>query len=123
MPALDFLAVKRRDVALARALGTPPEALNDPEKNIDAGTLLIKRIGDRVKNPTAAKINSTPEQRKRVLWEIFEWCRMYRAVAAPGDPYETYRRDGMRSVGLRILGVMHEEPEERPTRAISELGE
>ena len=58
-----------------------------------------------------------------MLWEIFDWCRMYRTEAAPGDPYETYRRDGMRSIGLRILGVMHEEPEQRPTRAISEIGE
>ena len=48
---------------------------------------------------------------------------MYRAVAAPGDPHETYRPDGMRAIGLRILGVIHEEPEQRPTRAISKSGE
>ena len=56
MPTLE--AVKRWDDALARALGEPPEALNDPAKNIEAGIVLIKRIGERVKNPTAAKIGS-----------------------------------------------------------------
>ena len=39
-------------------IGVPPEALKDPVKNIEAGTVLIKRIGERVKNPTAAKIGS-----------------------------------------------------------------
>ncbi len=53
---------------------------------------------------------STPEQGKRVLWQIFEWCRLYRPVAKAGDPYETYRRDGMRAIGLHILMTMHAEP-------------
>jgi len=62
---------------------------------------------------------STPEQGKRVLWQIFEWARIWRPVAVRGDPYETYRRDGARDIGLKILMTMNAEPEERPTRAVS----
>ncbi len=56
---------------------------------------------------------SGPEQGNRVLWQILEWTRMYQRVAAPGDPHETYFRDGERSIGLRLLATLDVEPERR----------
>ncbi|MGF1593962.1 MAG: hypothetical protein ACFCUW_11815 [Kiloniellaceae bacterium] len=55
---------------------------------------------------------STPEQGKRVLWQILEWCRLFRPVSAPGDPHETYRRDGERNIGLKIFMTLNAEPDE-----------
>jgi len=55
--------------------------------------------------------DSTAAQGNRVLWQIFEWCRMYQRVAAPGDAHETYFRDGERNIGLRILVALNHEPE------------
>ena len=54
---------------------------------------------------------STPQQGKRVLWQILEWCRLFRPVSAPGDPHETYRRDGERNIGLKIFMTLNAEPE------------
>jgi hypothetical protein len=54
---------------------------------------------------------STPEQGKRVLWQILEWCRLFRPVSAPGDPHETYRRDGERNIGLKIFMTLNAEPD------------
>ena len=53
---------------------------------------------------------STPQQGKRVLWQILEWCRLFRPVSAPGDPHETYRRDGERNIGLKIFMTLNAEP-------------
>ncbi|GAB4390995.1 MAG: hypothetical protein Tsb0032_00300 [Kiloniellaceae bacterium] len=53
---------------------------------------------------------STPQQGKRVLWQILEWCRLFRPVTAPGDPHETYRRDGERNIGLKIFMTLNAEP-------------
>ncbi|MEQ8356726.1 MAG: hypothetical protein RH942_14380 [Kiloniellaceae bacterium] len=55
---------------------------------------------------------STPLQGKRVLWQILEWCRLFRPVSAPGDPHETYRRDGERNIGLKIFMTLNAEPGE-----------
>ncbi|GAB4377358.1 MAG: hypothetical protein Kow00114_41630 [Kiloniellaceae bacterium] len=55
---------------------------------------------------------STPQQGKRVLWQILEWCRLFRPVSAPGDPHETYRRDGERNIGLKIFMTLNAEPDE-----------
>ncbi len=63
---------------------------------------------------------SGPEQGNRVLWQILEWTRMYQRVAAPGDPHETYFRDGERNVGLRILVTLNVEPDRRRERAKGE---
>lgn len=64
---------------------------------------------------------STPEQGKRVLWQILEWSRLFRPVAAPGDPHETYRRDGERNIGLKIFMTLNAEPaHDRPEEALSE---
>lgn len=54
---------------------------------------------------------STPEQGKRVLWQILCWCRLFRPVSAPGDPHETYRRDGERNIGLKIFMTLNAEPD------------
>ena len=58
--------------------------------------------------------DSTPEQGRRVLWQVLAWCRLFRPVAAPGDPYETYRRDGERNIGLKILAVLNAKPPDSP---------
>ncbi len=57
---------------------------------------------------------------KRVLYEILSWSRMFRPVAVKGDPYETYRRDGERNIGLTILSVTNIEPKPLPERANSQ---
>jgi hypothetical protein len=54
--------------------------------------------------------SSTPQQGQRVLWQILEWCRLFRPVSAPGDPHETYRRDGERNIGLKIFMTLNAEP-------------
>lgn len=65
---------------------------------------------------------STPQQGRRVLWQILQWCRLFRPVSAPGDPHETYRRDGERNIGLKIFMTLNAEPDRKPTpdAAISE---
>lgn len=47
---------------------------------------------------------------RRALWQILAWCRLYRTVAVRGDAFETYRRDGERSIGLRILAQLDADP-------------
>lgn len=59
---------------------------------------------------------STPEQGKRVLWQILCWCRLFRPVSAPGDPHETYRRDGERNIGLKIVMTLNAEPDEEQVK-------
>ncbi len=54
---------------------------------------------------------STPVQGRRVLWQILAWCRLFRPLAAPGDSHETYRRDGERNIGLRLLAVLNAAPD------------
>lgn len=49
------------------------------------------------------------EDGKRVLWQIFEWTHMFRPIAVK-DPHDTYRRDGERNIGLKILAMMNAEP-------------
>lgn len=53
---------------------------------------------------------------RRVLWQIFDWTHMFRPIST-ADPHETYRRDGERNIGLRILAAMNAEPTDRPAEA------
>jgi hypothetical protein len=39
-------------------IGKEPGRLHDPEENIEASVILIKRIGDRIEKPTPAKVAS-----------------------------------------------------------------
>lgn len=57
---------------------------------------------------------------RRVLWQILEWAHLFRPVAVRGDSSETYRRDGERNIGLRMLAVLNAEPLERAERAHSQ---
>ncbi|MCR4295389.1 MAG: hypothetical protein NUW21_07625, partial [Elusimicrobia bacterium] len=57
---------------------------------------------------------------KRVLYEILSFTRMFQPVAVKGDPHETYRRDGERNVGLKILYIANTEPKPLPTKANSQ---
>lgn len=36
----------------------PKQRLDDSQENIEAGVILLKRIGDRIENPTPEKIGS-----------------------------------------------------------------
>jgi len=65
---------------------------------------------------------STPQQGKRVLWQILEWCRLFRPVSVPGDPHETYRRDGERNIGLKIFMILNAEPGEPEGSADAQEG-
>lgn len=58
--------------------------------------------------------DSTALQGQRVLWQILAWCRIFRPVSVPGDPHETYRRDGERNIGLRIFMTLNAEPPAAP---------
>lgn len=57
---------------------------------------------------------------RRVLWQILEWAHLFRPVAVRGDSNETYRRDGERNVGLRILATLNAEPLDRAEQAQSQ---
>jgi hypothetical protein len=50
------------------------------------------------------------DQGRRVLYEIFTWANLFRAVFIPGDPYATHYRDGERNIGLKILATLNAEP-------------
>jgi len=55
--------------------------------------------------------HSTPEQGKRVLWEIMTKGRIYARVAKEdGNSHATYFRDGERNMVLYILETMNMEP-------------
>lgn len=56
---------------------------------------------------------------RRVLWQILEWAHLFRPVAVRGDSAETYRRDGERNIGLRILATLNAEPLDRAQQAES----
>lgn len=47
------------------------------------------------------------EAGKRVFYDILDWARISDVLAAPGDPHETYRRIGMRDLGLLIIATVH----------------
>jgi hypothetical protein len=102
-------------------------ALPDPEGFFD--DLRRASLGQRYTREDRARDfravffgESTPQQGRRVLWQLLEWCRLFRPVSAPGDPYETYRRDGERNIGLKLFMVLNAEPEppEDPQREDSE---
>lgn len=57
---------------------------------------------------------ASPEQARRVLWQVLDWCRLFRPVATPGDPHETYRRDGERNIGLKIFMTLNVQPSAGP---------
>lgn len=57
------------------------------------------------------------DQGRRVLYEIFSWANLFRAVFIPGDPYATHYRDGERNIGLKILATLNAEPAPQPIQA------
>ena len=59
---------------------------------------------------------------RRVLWQILEWAHLFRPVAVRGDSSETYRRDGVRNIGLRILATLNAEPLDRAEQAQNQQG-
>jgi len=52
------LPMNMNKVTGGKLLNISPEKLYDPEKNIEASTVFLRRIRDRIKNPTPAKIGS-----------------------------------------------------------------
>lgn len=57
---------------------------------------------------------------RRVLWQIFDWARVFAPATVPGDPYATHFRDGERNLGLRVLAALNAEPPETPKTAESD---
>lgn len=57
---------------------------------------------------------------RRVLWQLFDWARVFAPATVPGDPYATHFRDGERNIGLRVLAALNAEPPEPPIRAEGE---
>lgn len=48
----------------------------------------------------------TPEQGKRVLWQLMEETRLFRTPIAPGDANLTYARIGKQEIGRWLLSVL-----------------
>ncbi len=93
------------------------DSRSDPERFF--ASLLQARIGHRYteadrKRDFQATFSTLAG--RRVLWQIFEWTHMFRPIST-ADPHETYRRDGERNIGLRILATMNAEPTDRPSAA------
>ena len=97
----------------------------DPEAFFDS--LIQVKLGarygrmDRYRDFRRAFLES-PEGR-RVLWQILGWCHMFRPAAVRGDANETYRREGERNVGLRILATLNAEPADEPELAAADHGD
>lgn len=49
---------------------------------------------------------------ERVLWQIFEWCRLFAPTADLDNVNHSYFREGGRNIGLRILATLNAEPPE-----------
>ena len=45
-----------------------------------------------------------------MLWQIFEWCRLFAPTADLNNPNQSYFREGGRNIGLRILATLNAEP-------------
>jgi len=96
-------------------IGWRRKAAPDPEAFFD--DLRRASLGERYRPQDRARDfravffgDSTPQQGRRVLWQLLEWCRLFRPVSVPGDPHETYRRDGERNIGLKLFMVRNAEP-------------
>ena len=62
------------------------------------------------------------DQGKRVLHEILSWGHLYRSSAqvANFDPYKTMYCDGQRSIGIKTMMVINNEPRSQPTKATTQ---
>ena len=47
---------------------------------------------------------------RHVLSQILARCRVWERSYVPGDTHETARREGMRDVGLWVLGILETDP-------------
>ena len=47
---------------------------------------------------------------ERVLWQIFEWCRLFAPTADLDNVNHSYFREGRRDIGLRIRATLNAEP-------------
>lgn len=56
---------------------------------------------------------------RRVLHDILDWGHVWMPTAVPGDPYETYRREGERNMALKIIVTTHREPRDQPQQQVS----
>lgn len=107
--------IGRLRAALAGRGEADPEAFFDDllRARLGAGYGPVERTRD------FRRVFASPAGR-RVLWQILEWAHLFRPVAVKGDSHETYRRDGERNIGLRILATLNAEPLERATEAQKE---
>ena len=59
---------------------------------------------------------STPEQGRRVLHEILTWGHIWRTSMDP-DPYQVHFNEGERSLSLKVVTAIENEPVPKPTQA------
>lgn len=73
---------------------------------------------DRYRDFRAVFMDGTaaPDQTRRVLWQVFEECRLFRTPIAAGDTHLTYARIGKQEIGRWLLTVLTAEPGESPAR-------
>lgn len=93
-----------------RLFGLRPAA--DPGRIVDRlrAQAPVGRYGGQERARDFRDVFLGSEAGRRVLWQILAWCRLYRTVAVRGDAFETYRREGERSIGLRILAQLDADP-------------
>ena len=50
---------------------------------------------------------------RRCLWDIFDWCGMYRHSFDPTNPHVTAYNEGRRGIGLKLAKLLYDHiPEE-----------
>lgn len=57
------------------------------------------------------------DEGKRVFNEILSWGKIFKPAVAgsPIDPYALAIREGERNIALKLLYIVNNEPQERPT--------
>ena len=92
-----------------------PEALLRDLKN-DSGKQWTEM--DRYRDFRAVFLGeSTPEQGQRVLHEIAAWGHQWRTSMDP-DPYQVHFNEGERSLLLKIVAAIENEPVPKPAQAV-----
>lgn len=113
---------------LRRRRARRARCISDPQRFFDS--LIKARLGDDYSADDRYRdfrdvftSASTEEQGNRVLWQLFEWARMFAPVTVAGDTHESYRRDGERNLGLRILAILNTADRQDPEPVPQALGD
>ena len=120
-------AARRELAARVATLEAELERARHPDPEAFFASLIPSKIGrdytrtDRYRDFRHVFLDS--RDGRRVLWQIFAWCHMFRPAAVAGDTHETYRREGERNVGLRIMATLNAEPAAEPEATENEKGD